>query len=66
MRKFKQKLADLNNTHNNKKRKPASEGILLLIAELTAETNGNVKWLLWMVCAAFLIFIGILIKMAFG
>lgn len=47
MNKSKLKLAELNNTCNSKKKKSASQAILLFIAQSTAETNGNVKLLCW-------------------
>lgn len=64
--KHKKKLAELNNNYNNGKKKSRSNGILLLIAELTAETNGNVKWILWLACAAAMIAVGILTTLALG
>lgn len=70
MKQVKQRLVALNNVINNRKRKSHSDGILLFIAEATAETNGNVKWILWMVCAFFIIAasagLGVLIRLAFG
>ena len=61
--KYKQKLIELNNVYNNRKKKSKSDGILLLIAELTAETNGNVKWILWMICSALIVGIGVLVSL---
>ena len=66
MKKFKQKLAELNNAHNSNKRKSSSNAILLFIAQATAETNSNVKWLIWMMGLAAAAAIAILIKLAFG
>ena len=66
MKKFKQKLSELNNAHNSSKRKSSSNAILLFIAQATAETNSNVKWLIWMMALAAAAAIAILIKLAFG
>ncbi|MBA7642611.1 hypothetical protein ES703_50311 [subsurface metagenome] len=49
------KLAELDNSVNNKKRKSTGNALLLFIAQMTAETNGNIKWLIWiagLACAA--------------
>lgn len=49
------KLAELNNSVNNGKRKSIGNALLLFIAQMTAETNGNIKWLIWiagLACAA--------------
>lgn len=45
MNKYRQKLTELNNTSNNRRRKSPTEPILLLIAQVTTDTNGWMKWL---------------------
>ena len=64
MNKTKQKLAELDNACNSKKKKSASEAILLFIAQITAETNGNVKWLCWIASVGIAAGLAILIAFA--
>jgi len=61
---YKQRLAELNNASSNRKRKSTSELILLFIAQATAETNSNVKWLIWIAGIAITIGLGFLVAVA--
>lgn len=62
----KQQLAELVNIHNNGKRKSRSDGILLFIAQLTAETNTDMKWLIRLAGIACAVGLGVLVRMAIG
>ena len=62
MRKTKQRLTQLNNQVNNKKRKSNSELILLFIAETLVEASGNIKWLMAMVGVALAVLIALVMK----
>lgn len=62
MKKAKQRLRELNNVVNNKKRKSNSELILLLIAEGVSETNGNMKWLMALGAVAISLLIALVVK----
>lgn len=64
MKHFKQRLNELNNSVNNRRRKSNSNLLLLFIAEATAETNGNVKWLVWVAGLGIAAGLGILIALA--
>ena len=64
MKGYQKKLVELSQAHNNKKRKSTSEAILLFIAQATAETNSNVKWLIWIAGFASAAAIAILIALA--
>lgn len=64
MKNFKQKLTELYQSHNNNPKKSTTDLILLFIAEATAETNGNVKWLLWIAGVGITAGISILIALA--
>ena len=64
MKNYKQRLAELNNSCTNKKRKSTSELILLFIAQATAETNSNVKWLIWIAGIGITVGLGFLIALA--
>ena len=64
MKERQRKLTELNNSVNNKKRKTTSDALLLFIAQMTAETNGNIKWLIWIAGLAFAAGIGLLVALA--
>ena len=64
MKNYKQRLGELGNACNNKKRKSTTELILLFIAQATAETNSNVKWLIWIAGIAITIALGFLVALA--
>lgn len=64
MNKNRQKLAELNDFVNNKKRKSAGNALLLFIAQMAAETNGNIKWLIWMAGLAAAAAIALLVALA--
>lgn len=61
---LKQRLTEVNQVSSNRKRKSATEPILLLIAQATTETNGNVKWLIWIAGIGVTIVIGFLVALA--
>ena len=56
----KKKLVELNSNNQNGNSNP----ILLFIAQVTSETNGNIKWLLWIAGVGITAGIGILIALA--
>ena len=62
MKGAKQRLAELNNLVNNRKRKSNSELILLFIAEALSEATGNIKWLMAMVGIAIAILIALAVR----
>jgi len=64
MKNYKQRLSELGNSCTNKKRKSTTELILLFIAQATAETNSNVKWLIWIAGIAITIGLGFLVALA--
>ena len=64
MKDYKKKLGELSQAHNNRKRKSTNEAVLLFIAQATAETNSNVKWLIWLAGFAVTAGIGLLIALA--
>ena len=64
MKNYKRQLAELNNVSCNKKKKTTSEMVLLFIAQATAETNSNVKWLIWLAGVGVTIAIAFLIALA--
>ena len=64
MNKTQRKLANLNNTVNNKKRRSTGDALLLFIAQMTSETNGNIKWLIWIAGLAAAVGISLLVALA--
>ena len=62
MKGAKQRLAELNNKVDNRKRKSNSELILLFIAEALSEATGNIKWLMAMVGVGIAILIALAIR----
>ena len=62
MKRAKQRLVELNDVVNNRKRKSNSELILLFIAEMMSEATGNIKWLMAMVGIAIAILIALTVR----
>ena len=62
MKNCKQRLTNLNNTVNSKKRKSNSEGILLFIAEAVADNSKKLGWLVAAVTILIAILVALLVK----
>lgn len=63
MKNHRQRLAELNNVVNNRKRKNTSSSIQLFMAELLVEMVGDMKLVKWIITAVVLIGIGALVTM---
>ena len=61
---WRKKLDELNHVAESRKRKSTAEPIWLFIAEMVAETNGNMKMLCWVVGFGIAAGIAILVTLA--